>query len=116
DDTAQLDDAYLMTSGFADWPGATIDRLNEHGVHLRTWGDGYGYTLVATGRVQAMADPVAELYDLAPMPVIMAEAGGRFTDLIGRPGPGGGSGLASNGRIHDELLQILTSAHRDEPR
>ncbi len=107
DDTAQLTGSYLMTSGFAGWPGDTIDRLNAHGVHMRTWGDGYGYTLVATGRVQAMADSVAELYDLAPMPVIMAEAGGRFTDLIGRPGPAGGSGLASNGRIHDELLELL---------
>lgn len=107
DDTAQLRDSYVMTSGFAGWPGSTIDTLNEHGVHLRTWGDGYGYSLVATGRVQAMADSIAELYDLAPVPVIMAEAGGRFTDLIGRPGPAGGSGLATNGRIHDELLELL---------
>ena len=50
---------------------------------MRTWGDGYGYVLVATGRVEAMVDPVAALYDLAPMPVILAEAGGRFTDWAG---------------------------------
>ncbi len=106
-DTAQIGDAYVMTSGFAAWPGSVVDRLNDHGTHLRTWGDGYGYTLVATGRAEAMADPVAELYDVAPMPVIIAEAGGRFTDLHGRSGPGGGSGLATNGRLHDELLEIL---------
>lgn len=106
-DTRRLTDSYVMTSGFAGWPGELVDQLNVHGVHVRTWGDGYGYTLVATGRAEAMADSVAELYDLAPVPVILAEAGGRFTDLQGLPGPGGGSGLASNGRIHDELLAIL---------
>lgn len=111
-DTAQLTDSYLMTSGFAGWPGDVIDQLTTHGVHLRTWGDGYGYTMVATGRAEAMADSVAELYDLAPVPVILAEAGGRFTDLQGLPGPGGGSGLASNGHLHDGLLAIL---HPDEP-
>ena len=35
-------------------------------------GDGYGYVLVATGRVEAMYDPKSELYDVAPMPVILA--------------------------------------------
>ena len=63
--------------------------------------------LVATGRMEAMVDPVAAYYDLAPMPVILAEAGGRFTDLEGRDGPGHGSGIASNGRVHDELLALL---------
>ena len=41
------------------------------------------------------------------MPVILAEAGGRFTDLDGHEGPGHGSGVASNGRIHDDLLALL---------
>ena len=44
---------------------------------VRTWGDGYGYVLVATGRVEAMIDPTAAIWDLAPMPVIISEAGGR---------------------------------------
>lgn len=108
-DRSQLADSYVMTSGFAGWPGAMVDRMNEAGVHLRTWGDAYGYTMVATGRAEAMADSVAELYDLAPVPVIMAEAGGRFTDLHGRVDPGGGSGLATNGHLHDELLGLLTA-------
>ncbi len=56
-------------------------------MQLRTWGDGYGYVLVATGRVEAMYDPIAELYDLAPMPVILAEAGGRFSGLDGDERP-----------------------------
>ena len=93
----------------ASAPGTTtcILRAKAAKLNLRTWGDGYGYVLVATGRVEAMFDPKAALYDLAPMPVILAEAGGRFTDLDGAPTPGGGSGLATNGRIHDELLAVL---------
>jgi len=57
--------------------------------------------------VEAMYDPKAELYDVAPMPVILAEAGGTFTDINGNPRPDGGSGLATNGRIHDKTLEIL---------
>lgn len=114
-DTAGLRDAYVMTSGFAGWPGAVVDTCNEHGLHLRTWGDAYGYAMVATGRAEAMIDSIAELYDLAPAPVILAEAGGRFTDLNGRPGPDGGSGLASNGLVHDELLELL-AASRGAPK
>jgi histidinol-phosphatase len=41
------------------------------------------------------------------MPVILSEAGGRFTDLTGQPGLAGGSGLATNGLIHDEVLSLL---------
>ena len=74
---------------------------------MRTWGDAYGYALVATGRVEAMVDHEAAVWDLAPMPVIIGEAGGRFTDLHGEVAVTGGSGLATNGVLHDELLGLL---------
>ena len=106
-DHAGLDDAYLTTSGLSPWDDQCIIRAKAARINLRTWGDGYGYVLVATGRVEAMFDPKAELYDLAPMPVILAEAGGRFSDLSGAVTPDGGSGLATNGVIHDELLAVL---------
>jgi histidinol-phosphatase len=105
--TAALAGGYLSTSAFDGWDDAVLLATKATGVHLRTWGDGYGYALVATGRIDAMVDPSAELYDLAPVPVIMAESGGRFTDLAGREGPGQGSGVASNGLVHDELLAAL---------
>jgi histidinol-phosphatase len=75
---------------------------------MRTWGDGYGYLLVATGRMDVMVDPQVEPYDVAAMPVVLTEAGGRFTDLAGREGYAGGSGLATNGLLHDEVLALLT--------
>ena len=72
---------------------------------MRTWGDGYGYLLVATGRMDAMVDPEVSAYDVAAMPVVLAEAGGRFTDR-GDDGYDGGSGLATNGLLHDEVLAL----------
>ncbi|MBK6856026.1 MAG: histidinol phosphate phosphatase [Microthrixaceae bacterium] len=99
--------SYLTSSGLSPWSDDELLRAKHAGYNLRTWGDGYGYVLVATGRVEAMYDPKAELYDVAPMPVILAEAGGRFTAIDGSPSPDRGSGLATNGLIHDETLAIL---------
>lgn len=108
---SELAGSYLTTSGFSVWTDATYRAARAAGLNLRTWGDGYGYALVATGRVEAMYDPVAALHDLAPISVIIEEAGGRFTDLAGRPDPGTGSGLGTNGRFHDELLTVLGGGH-----
>jgi histidinol-phosphatase len=104
----RLEGAYVTTSGFDAWANGAFIRVKQEGAFLRTWGDGYGYLLVATGRVDAMVDPVAAPHDLAPMPVIIAEAGGRFSDYAGHNGEiRGGSGVASNGAIHDGLLAAL---------
>jgi histidinol phosphatase-like enzyme (inositol monophosphatase family) len=104
---AELAESYLSTSSFGDWDETALLGARRAGLQLRTWGDGYGYSLVATGRVDAMVDMRAATHDLAAMPVIISEAGGRFTDLRGAPGPEGGSGVASNGCIHDALLKLL---------
>jgi histidinol-phosphatase len=97
----------VMSSSFSHWAPGRVTALEAAGAVLRTWGDGYGYALVATGRVAAMVDPTVEPYDIGPMPVLMAEAGGRFTDLDGDPGIEAGSGVATNGHVHDELLSLL---------
>jgi histidinol phosphatase-like enzyme (inositol monophosphatase family) len=105
--TGSLDGAYLMSSSYTHWDEAPLLAVKRAGCHLRTWGDGYGYAMVASGRADAMVDPAVEVYDVAPMPVIMAEAGGRFTSLDGGEGAAGGSGIATNGIVHDELLALL---------
>jgi histidinol phosphatase-like enzyme (inositol monophosphatase family) len=98
--------AYLTTSGFDYWPTPALLAVQRSGLQMRTWGDGYGYALVATGRVEAKLDPEVALWDVAPMPVILSEAGGRFTDLTGVADPGRGSGLGTNGTLHDEVLAL----------
>jgi histidinol-phosphatase len=77
----------------------------------RAYGDFYGYMLLAEGAVDAMAEPELSLWDVAALIPIVTEAGGSFTDLAGRPGPGGGSAVASNGKLHDELLGRLGTTY-----
>ena len=100
--------SYLTTSGFDYWTEESLAAVRASGMFMRTWGDGYGYALVATGRVEAMVDPIAAAWDIAAMPVIIGEAGGRFTDFDGATRLDGGSGLATNGRIHDDVLKLVT--------
>jgi histidinol phosphatase-like enzyme (inositol monophosphatase family) len=106
-DVATVKGSYLSSSSFSHWDEDALLAVKRAGAELRTWGDGYGFALVATGRMDAMVDPLAAYYDLAAMPVILAEAGGRFTDLAGGELADGGSGMATNGKIHDELQQLL---------
>jgi histidinol-phosphatase len=73
----------------------------------RAYGDFYGYMLVAEGAVDIMVEPELSLWDLAALIPIVTEAGGAFTDLAGRPGPGGGSAVATNGKLQEEVLTRL---------
>jgi len=73
----------------------------------RAYGDFWSYMLVAEGAVDIAAEPEVALHDLAAVSIVVAEAGGRFTDLRGRPGPAGGSAVASNTLLHDDALDYL---------
>lgn len=102
---------FLTASGFTHFDEDALLSVKRAGWALRTWGDGYGYALVATGRADAMVDPSAALWDVAPMPLILSEAGGRFTTYDGRElgtdDPQSCSGVATNGDGHDELVALL---------
>ncbi len=101
----------LSSSGFTNWPETMLLGAKRAGFQLRTWGDGYGYAMVACGAIDAMVDPEVSLWDIAPMPVILTEAGGRFTATDGNDislVPGAGvSGVASNGLVHDAVIAAL---------
>ena len=105
--TGSLDAAMLTTSGFGSWSTDQVTAAHRSGATLRTWGDGYGYALAATGSVDAMIDPIVAEWDIAPMMVIITEAGGQFTSLNGHEGAIHGSGVASNGVLHDRLIDLL---------
>ena len=74
---------------------------------VRTWGDGYGYLLVATGRAEIMIDPLFNPWDAAAVDVVVTEAGGRFSDWQGRDRIDSGDGVASNGLVHDDVLALI---------
>ena len=73
----------------------------------RGFGDFWGYALVAEGTGEAMMEPELAPWDLAAPLVLIEEAGGRLTDLEGRRTYAGGNALASNGLLHDALLEKL---------
>ena len=76
---------------------------------VRSWGDGYGYLLVATCRAEGMADPLLNAWDAAAVETVIMEAGGRFTDWQGRGRIDTGDGVATNGLVHDEVLRLLAA-------
>lgn len=83
------------------------DRLQAACRLARTWGDCFGYVLVATGRAEVMVDPIMNLWDAAALQPILEEAGGTFTDWQGRPTIHSGQGIATNGRVLAEVLSLV---------
>ena len=109
---SRLTDASFCYSSLSGW--AESGRLEPMlDIILQVWrsrayGDFYGYMLLAEGALDAMAEPELSLWDVAALIPIVTEAGGIFTDLDGNSGPGGGSAIATNGLLHDEVLRRLT--------
>ncbi len=104
----------LCTSGFSAWTAEAFTAVRDGVGIMRTWGDGYGYALVATGRIEAMVDPALALWDLGPLPVIIREAGGRYSQLDGDEGvvldPNAiPSAVATNGHVHDQVRALFGS-------
>jgi fructose-1,6-bisphosphatase/inositol monophosphatase family enzyme len=110
---ARLNEGLLLTT---DIPGFTthrakdaIDvwtRLQRAARLSRTWGDGYGYLMVATGRAEVMIDPEVKLWDLAPLQTVIEEAGGHFSDWKGNQTIHAREAIATNGRVTEEVLAI----------
>jgi fructose-1,6-bisphosphatase/inositol monophosphatase family enzyme len=81
-------------------------RLERAAYISRTWGDGYGYLLIATGRAEAMVDPIMNIWDAAAIQPVLEESGGTFTDWQGKPCIDAGEGVGTNGLVLEEVLEI----------
>lgn len=77
---------------------------------VRTWGDCYGYLLLATGRAEVMVDDVVSPWDAAALYPIVTEAGGVFTDWRGKHTAFGGDVIATNSALAERVRNILTPA------
>jgi histidinol-phosphatase len=81
-----------------------IGRLSR----IRGYGDFLHYHLLASGRIDAVIESDVNILDVGACAVIVEAAGGRFTDLDGRPmGLDSTSVLATNGVLHPAVLAAL---------
>jgi histidinol-phosphatase len=94
----------IEASGLAPGFGSLLDEVWRD----RGFGDFWGYTLVAEGAAEIMVELGLSPWDAAAPLVLVEEAGGRATDYQGRRSIISGTFLASNGRLHDEVLGILS--------
>jgi histidinol-phosphatase len=109
---AAMADAYLSTTDINSWAEyhsrekylALIDACWES----RAFGDFWQHCLVAEGSLDIAAEAIVNPWDVAAAQVLVTEAGGRFSDLSGKPDFDGGSALSTNGLLHDETLAILS--------
>lgn len=109
--TKSLNEALLLCTDFGTCYqhgfGAACERLQQRVEARRTWGDAYGYVLVATGRAEIMLDPVMNVWDCAALAPILEEAGGNFTDWRGKKTIYGGNAIATNGVLFDEVMSVI---------
>lgn len=110
-DTARIEDALVLTTDveLLDAHGRREgwERLRERASLTRTWGDCYGYALVATGRAEAMLDPIMSAWDSAALKPVIEEAGGVFTDWNGNPTHLGGHAIATNAALAEEVRRLI---------
>jgi histidinol-phosphatase len=87
-----------------------VGRLATSCACARCYGDLAGCALVLRGQAEAWVEAGVQIWDLGPLPVLVEEAGGRFTDLEGKPTHTSGSCVASNGKVHEHVLATLRGA------
>src|SRR3984893_18362792 len=110
---AQLNAASLSFSSLSGWAQLGLRErfveLTDAVWRVRAYGDFLSYCLVAEGAVDIAAEPEVSVWDLAPLDILVREAGGTFTSLDGNAGPHGGSAVATNALLHDQVLTRLAA-------
>jgi histidinol-phosphatase len=111
---SQLSDASFSFSdpiGWAERGSASgLERLLHDTWRQRAYGDFWSHMMVAEGVVDIAAEPQLETYDMAALIPIITEAGGQITAYDGSSALGGGSAVTTNGRLHGDVLALLTSS------
>jgi histidinol-phosphatase len=108
-----LRDATVLISDERVYPtGAGRERwesLASCAAVSRSWGDAFGYLMVATGRAEVMVDAIVNAWDIACFLPVVEEAGGVFTSLDGTVTAFGGNSIATNAALAAETRRILCS-------
>jgi histidinol-phosphatase len=114
-DVASLAEAEVSVGAFSDIedrvPGL-LAHLAGSTARQRGYGDFWAYCLLAAGSTDAVVEARLNPWDLAAVRAVVEAAGGRVTDLTGAPRSDGGSAVATNGCLHDELLARISERRR----
>ena len=107
---SKLSDASISYSDLIGWGErkAKFLSLQEKIWRTRGHGDFWSHMLVAEGAVDIAVEPSLSLWDMAALDVIVREAGGKFTNIDGQPGPHGASAISSNGLLHLDFLDQIS--------
>ena len=106
---ASLTDASISYSDFAGW-GERLEpfqKMLASAWRTRGIGDFWSHMLVAEGAVDVAIEPKLAVWDMAALDIIVREAGGIFTNTAGQSGPFGGSGVSTNGLLHNAVINGL---------
>ncbi|HSW89011.1 MAG TPA: inositol monophosphatase [Candidatus Saccharimonadales bacterium] len=110
-----ITEAYVTMGGFAGLKNKSycdaIIAIENKTLNMRGYGDVHGYHLVATGRADVMFEPYTKPWDISAYQIIMKQAGGKYSDFFGNETALGPTSLATNGKLHNALLEILGNVH-----
>ena len=106
---AALTDASISYSDFIGWEDRLepFQKMLANAWRTRGIGDFWSHMLVAEGAVDVAIEPSLALWDMAALDIIVREAGGTFTNTAGQNGPFGGSGVSTNGVLHNAVINGL---------
>jgi histidinol-phosphatase len=106
---SSLSDASISYSDFVGWGDRLepFQKMLASAWRTRGIGDFWSHMLVAEGAVDIAIEPSLALWDMAALDIIVREAGGSFTNTAGQSGPFGGSGVSTNGVLHNEVINGL---------
>lgn len=106
---SNLKDAVLLVTDVksAMAKSGAFEKLQAATKFTRTWGDCYGYVLVATGRAEIMIDPHMNPWDCSPFPPIFEEAGGHFSAWSGEKTIWGKDAVGTNAGLKEQALALL---------
>ena len=106
---AKLSDASISYSDFVGWGDRLepFQKMLANAWRTRGIGDFWSHMLVAEGAVDVAIEPTLAVWDMAALDIIVREAGGAFTNTAGQNGPFGGSGVSTNGALHNAVINGL---------
>ena len=108
-EVSAIEDASIAYSDFIGF-GERLEpfqKMLSQAWRTRGMGDFWSHMLVAEGAVDIAVEPTLAVWDMAALDIIVREAGGVFTNTSGQQGPFGGSGVSTNGKLHDDVLNCL---------